>query len=691
MKSKLNIVILTFISFTLRASDFGTTGLIDIPSARMLDDGVLSATISYQKIAHITNITYQATPFLQTSFRYSIFNPSNPIRNPDIDDGLNDRSYSAKLKLMDEGQFKPQISIGIKDILGTGAWGSEYIVGSKRINNLDISLGLGWGRLASDSSIKNPLIGVHNDFETRSKTGVIEGGKLGGKIRVNTFFSGPNVGLFGGINYKIPNSNLSLLMEYNSDSYAREIRKGTILNSSPLSYGIKWTGGSALDISLSYQQGNQVGIALSTKLNTKHSQEKLKIRPFYSSYDGYEISAAPKNLNLNSWYDRLFFDMGKSGLLLLNAKITPKRKQVIVEVSNLQYNGIANAIKRALTLTQLHIPRDISNINIIINENGYRVMTIASQRSSIDSSLNKINFLKGRTIENPTYTTKKLVPRAHIDANISTRFQLFDPDAPLKHQVYLKLNTIVNLPDNWNIFGSFAINIDNNFDTARDPSSGLPHVRTDINQYLTEGSSGIDSLYLEKRASMNDDVYYRLYFGILESMYSGIGAEILYLPFMSRLAFGGTINSVIKRGFARDFELLDYKTTTAFLSLFYASPLYNYDFAIHIGKYLAKDNGATFEIRRTFDNGFSVGAFATFTNISSSDFGEGSFDKGLFFKIPFDFFSSGNTKNGISSIIRSVQRDGGQRLEDFSGRLWHDLRNVRYDSFENNKKRMLVR
>ena len=84
----------------LSASDFGTTGLIDIPSARMLNDGILRLTYSNQKIANITNITYQATPWLQTTFRYTIFNPDNPVRNTQTIDGLNDRSYAAKIKIL---------------------------------------------------------------------------------------------------------------------------------------------------------------------------------------------------------------------------------------------------------------------------------------------------------------------------------------------------------------------------------------------------------------------------------------------------------------------------------------------------------------------------------------------------------------------------------------------------------------
>ena len=172
-------------------------------------------------------------------------------------------------------------------------------------------------------------------------------------------------------------------------------------------------------------------------------------------------------------------------------------------------------------------------------------------------------------------------------------------------------------------------------------------------------------------------------------MYSGAGAEILYMPYKSRISIGATVNLLKKRDFDRHFRMLDYETTTGFLSIFYASPFYNYDIALHFGRYLAKDTGATMEIRRTFDNGFSFGAFATITNVSEQEFGEGSFDKGIFFKIPLDTLLKRNTKSSYKTTVRSVQRDGGQRLNDFSGTLWHDLRSVRYDSFYNHEKEMI--
>lgn len=680
----------------LSASDFGTTGLIDIPSARMLNDGILRLTYSNQKIANITNITYQATPWLQTTFRYTIFNPDNPVRNTQTIDGLNDRSYAAKIKILNESKYQPQLAIGAKDILGTGVWSSEYIVASKKINNLDISLGLGWGRLSENNSFKNPFININDSMSDRLGSGEAVGGRLGGKTRHKSFFRGEKAGIFGGLGYELPGTNINLLLEYNSDSYQREIEFGTILESSPLSYGIEWKDFNGFDLRLSYQQGNQFGFAFASSLDTKTLLPKRIIDPFYSSYDGYKLSAAPKSLSLDSWYDRLLYDFESSGLFLRSAKTISKNKKVIIEFSNFRYNLTADAVSQALTLAQIHIPSNINNISLVLNEKGYRAAIINYRRDNLNNNfirnnLNQIEIIAPDKISNPSNITKILTPNTDINIDLAARFQVFDPDLPVKHQLYLKIDTSTSISQHWNIFGSFAINIDNNFDLKRAANSKIEHVRTDINQYLVKGSSGIETLYLEKFSSINNKLYYRLYAGILEQMYSGIGFELLYKPFMSRFAVGSTINKVRKRGFERDFELLDYETTTGFVSIFYASPFYNFDLAVHLGKYLAKDKGRTIEIRRTFDNGFSIGAFVTNTDVSASDFGEGSFDKGLYFKIPFEALSLKNTKRSFSTVLRSVQRDGGQKLDDFTGRLWHDLRNVRYDNLNNNKDRMLPR
>ena len=79
-----------FIPSFLVASDFGSVGLIKTPSARMSEDALLGATLSREEIADIYNISFQGTPWLEATFRYSIFNPRN---NPRSLDEERDRSY----------------------------------------------------------------------------------------------------------------------------------------------------------------------------------------------------------------------------------------------------------------------------------------------------------------------------------------------------------------------------------------------------------------------------------------------------------------------------------------------------------------------------------------------------------------------------------------------------------------------
>ena len=169
-------------------------------------------------------------------------------------------------------------------------------------------------------------------------------------------------------------------------------------------------------------------------------------------------------------------------------------------------------------------------------------------------------------------------------------------------------------------------------------------------------------------------------------MYAGIGGEILYEPFAQRWAIGATLNGLQQRGF-ENFELLDYSTVTGLVSLYYAHLGITLMWH-HAGRYLAKDRGATLEARRTFDNGFSIGGFYPH-NVPAELFGEGSFDKGLYFKIPFNGLLPRNSKSAYAFIMRPLERDGGRRLEDFSGSLWFTRRNVRYDALANNIERMV--
>ena len=90
----------------------------------------------------------------------------------------------------------------------------------------------------------------------------------------------------------------------------------------------------------------------------------------------------------------------------------------------------------------------------------------------------------------------------------------------------------------------------------------------------------------------------------------------------------------------------------------------------------------TFEARRTFRNGWQIGVWTSLTDVPFEKFGEGSFDKGFYFQFPLDGIFGSRTRSNFATRVRPLQRDGGQRLEDFSGNIFWDLRGARYDAFE---------
>ena len=177
------MILLAFTVTTASASDFGTTGLITAPSARQMPDGHLAARVEQPCCKHLQH-HLPSYARLETTFRYSVF---NPYGREESADGLRDRSYEAKVRLVRESDFFPELAVGIRDILGTGVWSGEYLVGTKHIGPAEISLGLGWGRFAERDEFNNPLGIIDGRFENRPGDRDT-GGALGGEVRGAVFF-----------------------------------------------------------------------------------------------------------------------------------------------------------------------------------------------------------------------------------------------------------------------------------------------------------------------------------------------------------------------------------------------------------------------------------------------------------------------------------------------------------------------
>jgi hypothetical protein len=119
---------------------------------------------------------------------------------------------------------------------------------------------------------------------------------------------------------------------------------------------------------------------------------------------------------------------------------------------------------------------------------------------------------------------------------------------------------------------------------------------------------------------------------------------------------------VRQRDFDQLFTLRDYDVVTGHASLYWDTGWHGVSAQVDVGRYLAGDWGGTLKLKRRFSNGWELGAFATFTDVSSSEFGEGSFDKGIILTIPLDWALPFESRSQWSTVIRPLTRDGGQRL-----------------------------
>ena len=144
-------LVATIFSVSSLASDFGVTGLIDIPTARMSADGTLTTTAAIQSRTNSYAITYQATPWLEGTFRYTGWNQANYSY---------DRNYEAKIRLWKEQEYLPKVAAGIRELVGTGLWWSEHVVASKAEGAFDFTSGIGWGRFAGKGGRNNPFMQI---------------------------------------------------------------------------------------------------------------------------------------------------------------------------------------------------------------------------------------------------------------------------------------------------------------------------------------------------------------------------------------------------------------------------------------------------------------------------------------------------------------------------------------------------
>ncbi|ENK3144094.1 YjbH domain-containing protein [Vibrio alginolyticus] len=670
-------------------SDFGGVGLMQMPTGRMAPEGEFNFSVTGSDEYLFYNVTLQLMPWLETTIRYTQVNDLPYSSSfPDVDNEYTDKGIDFKFRLWEESEYMPEIALGVRDFAGTGLFDAEFLAATKRYSNsklgtFDFTLGMGWGYLGTRDTVTNPFCKASDKFCDRPSEFL----STGGTTNFDRAFKGP-AALFGGIEYQTLHKPLRFKLEYDGNDYSTDypvVQAGVDMSPhTPWNFGVLYRIGMA-DFRLSYERGDTLvaGLTLNTNFNDMPS--------FWRDTPTPEIEdSQPEELSDVDW-ERVTEDLDKIAGYQ-NTRIYVDDNTVTVIGEQKKYRDRTEAHEKAAAVLHNEMPEDIDTY--AINERSRGLVgeqTIISKEKYRD--LAQVNYINPKIEDATAKASNKPSGESVYDG-----FKRFDWGfAPKLVQtlgnaedfylfsVGLSGNASYWLTDNLEIGGSLYWDWYNNYDkfiyvTPPDGTT-VPRVRTMFRAYQNEHAITMSNLQLTWFQEYSNTMDQQFYAGYLESMFAGVGTEFLYRPQGASWAIGADVNVISQRDpqsyfgvydekwqnvpeYGRPFQVID-KGFTGFVSGYYYPQwdfLQDLMIQVDVGQFLAGDVGTQINVSKQFKSGVIAGAFASFTDLSADEFGEGSFTKGFYLSIPFDIMTVKPSNNRANFSWQPLTRDGGQKL-----------------------------
>ena len=646
-----------------------------MPSARMHPGGTIGFSWSHSEPYLRGSIMGNPFDWFEASYQYTDVNNKlySESREFSGSQSYKDKSFDAKFRIIKERAYFPQVAVGFTDFGGSSLFSSEFIVASKMIGNIDFTLGVGWGTMAN-GNINNPLIKLDSGFKSRIRNR--SGDTQGGEINYATFFSGEDAGLFGGVEIFLPKLNgTRLKIEYDSTNYGKG-GEGylSVPQDSEINYSFVFPITEGFQLKLGYIRNNTLNFGFSLSGNYSKKVPGIKKRDPYIETPNKEILRtmvnAEKAENLYKSSQKYLLE---SNIHMQTANVVGSQLQVAFAQSKYLSNPIAlGRIARILddispdvidrfSLVAVNADRAMFAIDIPRDDfNAYRTL------QKTDALLESVKIYKpDPTIHHShDWRPQAQLPKTLWKISPAIRSQIGGPDGFYFGDISLSIHSETIIKRNFNILAIGSIGLYNNFDELKLASDSiLPHVRTDIVQYLKQSSkSHITRLQMNYFLNPTKSIYAKFSAGIFEPMFAGYGGEILYKPFEQNYGIGVELWQVRQRSYRQLLKFQKYETLTGHINLYYKEPKSRVLLHIKGGRYLAEDSGITVNVSRQFSSGLNMGVFASLTDISKAEFGEGSFDKGFFFNLPIQVFFDQYSRGQSGFGLRPLTRDGAASL-----------------------------
>lgn len=655
-------------------------GYFSMPSARMNKVGTVALGFAYLPPYRNYAATIQALERLEFGINYTTY-----IGIPDPAMGLmgfgdfTDRGANVKIALLQKSDgfsYFPEISVGLEDFYGTKRFHAFYVVGTKEILDWNLEATLGWGK---------------------------------GRIK----------GFFGGLGWtpfrksRVPVVNrLTLLGEWDATDYKKHLYehpKGRQIKNR-LNIGLTTSVFDILQLSVSTLRGEKIAASASLNYNigdTKGFFPKVDNPPYYRSPANSEpigYLRSEKELSLE-----MAFAFAEQGLNLYRLYITTDEhngRALWMKMINNRYRDERDVKRRIESVLSANTPADIDTISIVIEADGipsyeYRFRSEDLKRFKEgrigNYELETLSPMKEPTAPPNSFEGTLLYHRTKAiwTFNIRPRLITFfgsatgkfkysagvvaGPEGYLFDQLYYKIQGAYNIHSSISDIGDMDM---------LNPSQIL-NVRSDSVRYFQTNTLALEEAYIQRGFYLSKGWYGRLSTGYFEPAYAGVAAEFLYYPVGSNWGIGVEAAGVLKRryrglGFTTkirkfdrfDPEFVHFIGYQYFLDLYYDIKPLQIDFKVSLGKFLARDVGARFELGRYFRSGFRFSVWYSLTNAHDTVNGSRYRDKGVSFLIPFDFFLKKSSRTYIPYALSVWLRDTGARAAT-GKRLYNTLHEER--------------
>jgi hypothetical protein len=624
----------------------GPLGLNTVPSARMDKAGTLRLGVStLDPYAHAF-LGAQLSDFLYVQMRQTM-DASDLNKSDQFFPGVD-----LKFQLLEENRVRPEVSVGLQSALGHKRMAGEYLVASKRYHNFDFTAGLGWGRYAGRWKLPNVLGQALSHFD---KDRALDGEMPNAP---ENWFTGEDMGVFGGVEYFTPVDGLSVKFDLGADRYSAEKAAFSYDAPPPWAIGLSYKPTDWLDMNIAAHGTDKImaRVSLSPSIKKWNGAEKdskvfLKKNRSMPSPGSNKAPLYDKDQNGNRAVGSLALDPFWPS--------PAQYREAMIEMAN-------------------HTSPGVEEIEITPTVMRLRGSSVKLMRKDFENALNKQQGSLEEIWRNAAFNDKGQSGfvrhkepwfgwrglRLMLDQQIS----LSEEDRGILTRTSVvagsRMATMFGFMD-----GGYALRINayNNLDKLREERiTQLLPVRSDVNDF-TDNIVAVDELYTAFTHSLTPELHLVAAAGYLEEMFAGAGGEILYRPFGPRYAFGAELWQTFKRD-PDTFMNLKFNgdhILSGHLNAWYDIPEADLTLHLKAGRYLGSDWGGGIGLKKTFRNGATLSGEFAVTNLADLDtFGDETHAKaGMRLTMPL-----GGTKyipGGVHVRIKAEPfgRDSAEALE----------------------------